>query len=101
MRFSRQEYWSGLLCPSPGDLPSPQIESTCLTFPVLAGRYFSTSSTIVNTYYSNVQFPAKYHKAGKEIRKYSTLKGKIKSIETVPEKDLRADILIKTFKQPS
>ena len=26
MRFSRQEYWSGLLCPSPGDLPNPGIE---------------------------------------------------------------------------
>ena len=24
--FSRQEYWSGLLCPSPGDLPIPGIE---------------------------------------------------------------------------
>ena len=24
--FSRQEYWSGLLCPSPGDLPNPGIE---------------------------------------------------------------------------
>ena len=24
--FSRQEYWSGLPCPSPGDLPNPVIE---------------------------------------------------------------------------
>ena len=24
--FSRQEYWSGLLLPSPGDLPDPGIE---------------------------------------------------------------------------
>ena len=24
--FSRQEYWSGLPCPSPGDLPGPGIE---------------------------------------------------------------------------
>ena len=24
--FSRQEYWSGLLCPPPGDLPGPGIE---------------------------------------------------------------------------
>ena len=24
--FSRQEYWSGLPCPSPGDLPDPGIE---------------------------------------------------------------------------
>ena len=26
MEFSRQEYWSGLLLPSPGDLPNPGIE---------------------------------------------------------------------------
>ena len=26
MEFSRQEYWSGLACPSPGDLPDPGIE---------------------------------------------------------------------------
>ena len=26
MRFSRQEYWSGLSLPSPGDLPNPRIE---------------------------------------------------------------------------
>ena len=26
MGFSRQEYWSGLLCPPPGDLPDPGME---------------------------------------------------------------------------
>ena len=26
MRFSRQEYWSGLPCPPPGDLPNPGIK---------------------------------------------------------------------------
>ena len=26
MGFSWPEYWSGLLCPSPGDLPDPEIE---------------------------------------------------------------------------
>jgi len=25
-KFSRQEYWSGLPCPSPGDLPYPGIK---------------------------------------------------------------------------
>ena len=32
MRFSRQEYWSGLPCPFPGDLPNPDIESVSLGF---------------------------------------------------------------------
>ena len=27
MEFSRQEYWSGLPLPSPGDLPDPEIEA--------------------------------------------------------------------------
>ena len=26
MGYSRQEYWSGLSCPPPGDLPNPGIE---------------------------------------------------------------------------
>ena len=30
MGFSRQEGWSGLPCPSPGDLPNPGIESRSL-----------------------------------------------------------------------
>ena len=31
MGFSNQEYWSGLLCPSPGDLPDPGIKPASLT----------------------------------------------------------------------
>ena len=45
MRFYRQEHWSALLCPLPGDLPDPGIESTSLTSPALAGRFFSSSAT--------------------------------------------------------
>jgi len=30
MGFSRQEYWSGLPCPPPGDLPHPGITSPAL-----------------------------------------------------------------------
>ena len=41
----RQEYWSGLLFPSPGDLSDPRIEPTSLTSPVLADRIFPTSAT--------------------------------------------------------
>ena len=37
--FPRQEYWSGLPFPSPGDLSHPGIEPTS---PVLAGRFFTT-----------------------------------------------------------
>ena len=39
MGFSRQELWSGLLYPPPGDLPVSGIEPSSLTSPVLAGRF--------------------------------------------------------------
>ena len=45
MGFSRQEYWSGLPGPSPGDLPDPGIEPTSLVSPALAGGFFTTSTT--------------------------------------------------------
>ena len=36
MGFSRQEYWSGLSFPSPGDIPDPRVK------PALAGGFFTT-----------------------------------------------------------
>ena len=45
MGFPRQEYWSRLPFPTPGDLPNPGIEPTVLTFPALAGRFFTTTVT--------------------------------------------------------
>ena len=43
--FFRQEYWSGLSFPTPGDLPDPGIEPTSLMSPALAGGFFTTSTT--------------------------------------------------------
>ena len=45
MSFSRQEYWSGLPCPPPGDLPHPGMEPMSLTSFALAGGFFTTSAT--------------------------------------------------------
>ena len=45
MGFSRQEHWSGLPCPPPGDLPDPGIEPACLLSPASAGGFFTTSAT--------------------------------------------------------
>ena len=42
MGFSRQEYWSGLPFPPPGDLPDPGIKPTSLEAPSLAGEFFTT-----------------------------------------------------------
>ena len=43
--FSRQEYWSELPCPSPGELPNPGIELASPVSRVLAGRFFTTHAT--------------------------------------------------------
>ena len=40
MRSSRQEYWSGLPFPPPGDLPYPGTEPTSPASHALAGRFF-------------------------------------------------------------
>ena len=44
MGFSRQEYWSGLPCPLPGDLPDPGIEPAFLKSPALAGGFLTASA---------------------------------------------------------
>ena len=43
--FSRQEHWSGLPRPPPGDLPNPRIDPASLMLPPLAGGFFTTSTT--------------------------------------------------------
>ena len=45
MVFSKQEYWSGLPFPPPGDLPHPGIEPATVMSPASAGRFFTTSAT--------------------------------------------------------
>ena len=44
MGFPRQEYWSGLSFPPPGDLPDPGMEPASLMSPALAGGFFFTTS---------------------------------------------------------
>ena len=45
MGFSMQEYWSGLPCPPPRDLPNLRIKPESRMSPALAGRFFTTSAT--------------------------------------------------------
>ena len=45
MGFSRQEYWSALPFPSPGDLPNPGIKPMSLASSALAGRFFTPRAT--------------------------------------------------------
>ena len=43
MAFSRQEYWSGLPFPTPGDLPDPGIKPVSPQSLALAARFFTTA----------------------------------------------------------
>ena len=52
MGFSRQEYWNGLPCSPPGDLPDPGMEAT---FPVVSALQvdslpLSHQGSLVNRY---------------------------------------------------
>ena len=45
VRFSRQEHWSGLPRPPPGDLQDPGIEPMSLASPALGDKFFTTRAT--------------------------------------------------------
>ena len=50
----QQKYWSGLPCPSPGDLPHPGIKPVS---PAMVGRFFTTEPTGKPTFqHQSVQF---------------------------------------------
>ena len=42
--LSRYEYWSGLPCPPPGDLPNPEIKPVSLTSPALTDGFLTTNA---------------------------------------------------------
>ena len=44
MEFSRQEYWSWVPFPNPGDLSHPGIEHACLVSSAWSGGFFTTST---------------------------------------------------------
>ena len=45
MGFSRQEYWSGLPCPPPGNPADPGIKPVSLMSPALAAGFFTNGAT--------------------------------------------------------
>ena len=46
MGFSRQEYWRGLPCPPPGEVPNAGIKLASLKFHALAGGFFTTGAIV-------------------------------------------------------
>ena len=66
MRFSRQEYWSGLPYPSPGDLPHPGIKPGSLALQVDSllseppGKSPHNANININTISSNIKILLKF-----------------------------------------
>ena len=56
MGFSRQEYWSGLPCPPPGDLPEPGIKPSSPMSSALADGFFNHQCHVGNPLLLFVQF---------------------------------------------
>ena len=48
MGIFRQEYWNGLSLPTAGKLPDSGTKSESLVSPELAGRFFTTSTTLMS-----------------------------------------------------
>ena len=74
MGFSRQEYWSGLPSPPPGNIPDSGIEPTSFMSPALAGGFFISSATweAKNTFISplfSISFVCFREGASRETRK--------------------------------
>ena len=58
MEFSRQEFWSGLPCPSARDLPDPEMKPVS---PALAGIFFTTEPPGKPSVMANVPKYLKVH----------------------------------------
>ena len=54
MGFSRQQYWSGLPCPLPGDLSDPRMEPESLTSLALAGGFFTWEAPFLHEVILNI-----------------------------------------------
>ena len=76
--FSRQEYWSGVACPPPGDLSDPEIEPKSPTFqadslPCEPPRKPNTNWILLNTFSLNCHFPVYLSYNLSEVRSASLL----------------------------
>ena len=66
MEFSKEEYWSELPCPSPGDLPDPGTELVSFVSPALQedslllshpGSPYECSCVLIKFVYKTWEFP--------------------------------------------
>ena len=105
MGFSRQEYWSGLPCPAPGDLPDPGIElvslmSTCISRQVLyCQRHLgSPKETLTLTKFQGIYLSKAFldFEADVKERAYGTEGGKKKKILAYKPEDKQLSLTLIT-----
>ena len=65
MKFSRQEYWSGLSFPTSGDLPNTGVKPMSVMSPALASGLFTNIKVIMGA--KNEKFNIKLGKLTKKI----------------------------------
>ena len=79
MGFSRKEYWSGLSCPPPGDLPDPRIELASYSVSFISRQVLYHQSHLGSLVFSHVTL-AKHLTPGTPG---PHLRGEMKSSETL------------------
>ena len=77
MGFPRQEFWSGLPCPSPGDLPNTGIKPRS---PELAGRFFTTEPPGKPTLHYSPCYRPWGHKESTRLRDFTSLTSSLHSL---------------------
>ena len=84
MGFSRQEYWSGLPCPPPGDLPDPGIEPASPVSPALAGGFFTTSAEALIDVYIQLSHIVVQQKLTQRCKAVILIKGTCTCVTVLP-----------------
>ena len=72
MGFPRQEYWSGLLFPSPGDLPNPGVEPASPAGQVGSLTRSHQGNPLYTLHLDNVLRQLYLNKVGEEMEKNET-----------------------------
>ena len=89
MGFSRQEYWSGLPCPSLGDLPNPGIKHGSPTLQAdslptkLHGKIYKGVLALPKTCSTQLGLPEAHRSGWKQVSQGHSLKDKFSSVQSL------------------
>ena len=78
MGFSRQEYWSGLPCPLPGDLPDPETEPVSLHYMRLGHHHEKSQNFCLQFVHNFCEFEKVVEESKEVFSNLMTLSAKLK-----------------------